>query len=111
MRIEMLTVKKIRERIKRWNVPKFFRNKFVFTFFIFLAWMLFFDQNNFFVQLNRYTSLHRAQRQKEFYDTETKHLQQQLHQLTSNPAAIEKFAREKYYMKKPNEDVFVIVKK
>lgn len=107
----MNTIQKIRQRIIKWNVPKFFRNKFVFTFFLFAVWMLFFDQNNFFVQLNRYTNLKQAQTQKEYFETQTLKLQTQIDELENSPAALEKFAREKYYMKKPNEDVFVIVKK
>lgn len=31
-----------------------------------------------------------------------------LNELTTNPRSIEKVAREKYLMKKPNEDVYVI---
>ncbi|MBC8046950.1 MAG: septum formation initiator family protein [Fimbriimonadaceae bacterium] len=107
----MISIKNIRERIRLWNVPKFFRNKFVFTFFIFIAWMLFFDQNNFFVQFGRMQDLRSAKQKKEFYETETKTIQQQITALLNDKRSLEKFAREKYYMKKPNEDVFVIVEK
>lgn len=107
----MTTIQKIRQRIIKWNVPKFFRNKFVFTFFLFAVWMLFFDQNNFFVQFNRYTNLKQTRTQKEYFETQTIKLQTQIDELENSPAALEKFAREKYYMKKPDEDVFVIVKK
>jgi cell division protein FtsB len=71
--------------------------------------MLFFDQNNFFVQFNRFATLRNAKQQKAYYDTETKRMQQQITALTSDNQAIERYAREKYYMKKPNEDIFVFL--
>ncbi|MBC8173750.1 MAG: septum formation initiator family protein [Chitinophagales bacterium] len=107
----MEKIKTIRERIRNWNVPKIFLNKFVFTFFIFMVWMSFFDQNNIIVQLDRRNDLRQAAVQKEFYAEETEKAKLQLSQLLTDKQSLEKFAREKYYMKKPNEDVFVIVEK
>lgn len=107
----MMSVKTIRERIQQWNVPKFFLNKFVFTFFIFAVWIVFFDQNNMFVQYHRLHDLRESRSKKAYYDAETEKLQAQLAQLLTDKKSVEKFAREKYYMKKPDEDVFVIVRK
>lgn len=107
----MMSVKTIRERIQQWNVPKFFLNKFVFTFFIFAVWIVFFDQNNMFVQYHRLHDLRESKSKKAYYDAETEKLQAQLAQLLTDKKSVEKFAREKYYMKKPDEDVFVIVRK
>lgn len=101
--------KKVRKRIRAWKVPVAFRNKYVFTAFIFIAWMLFFDQNNFFVQMERYDALRDAKNKAEYYLEETEIAKQQLNELLTNDRTLEKFAREKYYMKKANEDVFVIV--
>ena len=49
--------------------------------------------------------------QKEFYTTEIKADSTELHQLKNNPAEQEKFAREKFLMKKDNEDIFIIREK
>ena len=47
---------------------------------------------------------------RDFYKTEIRNDSIALHELTTNPETQEKFAREKYFMKKKNEDVIVIVK-
>lgn len=73
--------------------------------------MLFFDQNNVFLQVNRMSDLHTASSQTKYYVEETKKTQVDLNQLKYDQKALEKYAREKYYMKKPDEDVFVIVEK
>ena len=101
--------KNVRRRIRTWKVPAIFRNKFVFTGFVFLIWMLFFDQNNVFVQMDRWHALRDAEGKADYYKEETEIARQQLNELLTNEHTLEKFAREKYYMKKPNEDVFVIV--
>lgn len=100
-----------RQRMKRWKVPSILLNKYVFTLFVFCTWMTFFDQNNFIRQYNRYHNLSEARSQTSHYIKETEKTKKQLNELISNQYALEKFAREKYYMKKPNEDVFVIVEK
>ncbi len=100
----------IRKRIRAWKVPAMFRNKFVFTGFVFIIWMSFFDQNNVLVQLDRLQALNEAKGKADYYLEETEVAKQELKELLTNEQTLEKFAREKYYMKKPNEDVFVIVK-
>lgn len=52
-----------------------------------------------------------ASSQTKYYVEETKKTQVDLNQLKYDQKALEKYAREKYYMKKPDEDVFVIVDK
>jgi len=46
-----------RKKVKSWKLPAFLLNRYVFTSFIFLVWMVFFDQNNLFVQMERYSEL------------------------------------------------------
>lgn len=52
----------------------------------------------------------KLQEEKDFYEKETAHVKKDLDELNTNLNTAEKFAREKYFMKKDNEDVFVIVK-
>jgi cell division protein FtsB len=47
--------------------------------------------------------------QKEYYATEIKLTREHLHELSSDKELLEKFARERYYMKRDNEDIFVLV--
>lgn len=100
-----------REKLKQWTVPSLLLNKYVFTLFVFGVWMTFFDQNNFIRQYHRIDELSSAKSKTNYYVSETKKANAELIELKSNIDALEKFAREKYYMKKPEEDVFVIIDK
>ncbi|WP_461453377.1 FtsB family cell division protein [Mucilaginibacter sp.] len=87
-----------------------FRNKFFWVTAAFLVWMLFFDKNDLLSQYQYHQQLSKLKTERDFYTKETAKVSKDLSELTSNPAQLEKFAREKYLMKKDNEDVFVIVK-
>lgn len=100
----------IRKRIKNWRIPAILLNRYVFTFFVFITWMTFFDQNNVFIQYERFKTLKDTRQKIDFYEKETEKTEAQLQELISSPKTLEKFAREKYYMKKQQEDVFVIVR-
>jgi len=85
------------------------KNKYVFTTLAFLIWLSFFDKNDFISEYSYRQQLKSLREDKEFYLNEIKVNKEKLNELMSSPANLEKFAREKYYMKKDNEDVFVIV--
>jgi len=72
--------------------------------------MLFFDKNDMLSQYEYRSEVNKLEAEKDFYETETAHVKKDLTELTTNLNTAEKFAREKYYMKKDNEDVFVIIK-
>ena len=101
----------LRIRLRNSSLPGLLLNKYVGTLFIFAVWMIFFDKNNFIRQYNRITELADAQRKTKYYVEETAKAKKQLHLLQTNQKALERFAREEYYMKKPNEDIYVIVEK
>ena len=75
---------------------------------MFALMMLFFDDNNLFVQLDRKHQLNELLTSKRFYEKEIIKTRQDLTNLQSSPAAIEKFARENFIMKRDNEDVFIV---
>ena len=87
-----------------------FRNKYFLVSSIFLVWMVFFDRNDLFSQWEYHQQVSKLKQERDFYQKETAKVHQDLDELTSNKEKLEKFAREKYLMKKDNEDVFVIVK-
>lgn len=87
-----------------------FRNKYLLVSAVFLVWMVFFDRNDLFSQFEYHQQVSKLQQERDFYQKETAKVHQDLDELTSNKEKLEKFAREKYLMKKDNEDVFVIVK-
>ncbi|HVW97924.1 MAG TPA: septum formation initiator family protein [Mucilaginibacter sp.] len=86
-----------------------FKNKYFIAFFAFLVWMIFFDKNDLFSQYQYRQEVSKLEQERKFYQDETAKVSKDLDELTSNPKKLEKFAREKYLMKKDNEDVFVIV--
>ncbi|MFD3001261.1 septum formation initiator family protein [Pontibacter toksunensis] len=93
------------------RIPKFFRNFYFITSFLFLIWMLFFDSNDFITQYQMNKTLSNLEEEKEHYLEKMEEVQQDRKELMSNAELLEKFAREKYLMKRPNEDVFIIVTK
>lgn len=85
------------------------KHRFIITFGVFVLWMLFFDQNNMMEQYKLRSQLNDLQDEKEYYQKEMQKAQQEYDELFTNQESLEKFAREKYLMKKDNEDIFVIV--
>ena len=97
---------------KYWDkVPAFIKNKYAITGFLFAFWMLFFDQHDLISQLQLQQELHQYKEDKEYYKKQITQTEQDLNELLTNEENLEKFAREKYLMKKDNEEVFVIVEK
>ena len=86
-----------------------FRNKYFLVSLAFVVWMIFFDKNDLFSQYQYRQQVNKLKQERDFYQKETAKVTKDLDELTSNPQKLEKFAREKYLMKKDNEDVFVIV--
>lgn len=91
------------------KIPSWLKNKYVLTILSFSIWILFFDQNNLITQYKYRTKLNSLLEDKQFYTKEIKTTQAELKELTTNPKTLEKFAREKYFMKKDNETIFVFV--
>lgn len=87
-----------------------FRNKYFLVTAAFAIWMIFFDKNDLFSQYQYHQQLSKLKQERDFYQKETAKVTKDLDELTTNKEKLEKFAREKYLMKKDNEDVFVIVK-
>lgn len=74
----------------------------------FLVWMLFVDQRDFFQQRERKAELQKLEAKKRYYQEEIEKALKTLTDLQSNPAALEKFARERYLMKKEGENIFTM---
>ncbi len=90
--------------------PSVLTNKYLLTGIAFVAWMLFFDRNDFFAQSERRSELKELQQSKAFFQEQIEHEKGFSEELRSNPAAIEKLAREKYFMKRENEELFLVRK-
>lgn len=75
----------------------------------FAVWLLFFDRNDLISQFQLRYEIYELEQQKEFYIKQIKTTKHDLDELLSSKDQLEKFAREKYLMKRPDEDLFVIV--
>lgn len=74
-----------------------------------LAWLMLFDSNDLWTTWRNQRELGRMQDQKTWYSSEIERTREQLNELSSNKQLLEKFARERYLMKRDNEDIFVLV--
>jgi cell division protein DivIC len=92
-----------------WVLP-FLKNKYTLTLIVFLGWILFFDQNNILERTQNLNQLHQFEKDKAYYLDKIKQDSAKLKELRTDKKNLEKFAREQYHMKKPNEDVFLIEK-
>lgn len=90
-------------------IPSFLRNKYLLTLSVFAVWMVFFDKNDMFTQLERRKELAEIEDNKAYFAEKIEENKKFSRDIQSNAAAIEKFAREKYQMKRENEDLFIIV--
>ena len=86
------------------------RNKYFLSVAAFVVWMLFFDKNDVIAQYEYRSQVSKLQEEKDFYVREIAKVKKDLNELNTDLNTAEKFAREKYFMKKDNEDVFVIIK-
>lgn len=93
------------------HIPSFFKNKYFISFAAFCVIIFFLDKNDFFTQYERRKELRDLQQSKQHYSTQLAAERKELQALETNPAAVEKIAREKYLMKRDNEELFIISEK
>ena len=86
------------------------RNKYFITGVVFLAWLTFFDANNLVRQLELRSGLKELHREKEYYLEQIRLNKALTEELMTNQSMLEKFAREKYLMKRDNEDIYLIIR-
>tara|TARA_R110002094_G_scaffold510_8_gene2518 strand:- start:1286 stop:1549 length:264 start_codon:yes stop_codon:yes gene_type:complete len=74
---------------------------------VFAIWMLFFDANSWFIHNELNTDIEALEDEKEYYKREIEKDNKAIKKL-STEEGLEKFAREEYYMKRDNEEIFII---
>lgn len=91
-------------------LKKILLNKYTITIVAFAVWMIFFDGNS----LKRQRELNRQigamHSMIAYYQTEIAKNEKEIFELQNDEATIEKYAREKYLMKRDSEDVYVVVR-
>ncbi len=90
-------------------LKKIIKNYYLMIGAFFLIWLVFFDSNDLYSQYNLAKKLNTLNEDKAYYIEKIEEVKKDREKLQSNPDMLEKFAREKYLMKKQSEDLYVIV--
>lgn len=91
------------------RLPPVFKNFYFIVGVIFIVWMLFIDSNDLYSQFKKRSKLSELEQQKAYYTQMIKEVEKDREELLSNNELLEKFAREKYLMKKESEDLYILV--
>jgi len=91
------------------KIPPVFRNKYVLTLVIFFLWLLLFDSNNLISRFRDIRDLKKLRSDREYYLKRIEEDKKKLYELKTDDQNLEKFAREQYRMKKPDEDLFIVL--
>ena len=86
------------------------KNKYILITLAFIVWISFFDTYNLVSQFKRTRALKNVQNERQYYLDEIKRDSIATMELTTDKVNLEKFAREKYLMKRDNEDIFLIIR-
>lgn len=93
------------------KIPGWIKNKYLLTGLAFIVWMSFFDANDVALQQRRRSELKKLQNEEKILDKQITQTREELDLLRTSPSTIEKYAREKYLMKRDNEDIYLINRK
>ena len=90
------------------HIPSWLKNKYLLTGAFFVVWMLIFDQKDILSAFDRRDKLNELENSQQHLKQLISESHQELDLLKNNAQSIEKYAREKYLMKKDNEDLFIV---
>ncbi|HEX6224136.1 MAG TPA: septum formation initiator family protein [Chryseolinea sp.] len=93
------------------KLPKPLRNFYFISVVLFLCWMLLLDSNNLISRFQLSSKLGALENEKEYYEEKIKEVEKDHDELFGDRESLEKFAREKYLMKKESEDIYIVVEK
>ena len=88
-------------------VLKFLRNKFVISSLAFITWMTFFDDKSIGFMYDNIMKLRDLKKSEKNIESSIVKTKEELSLLNTNAKSVEKYAREKFYMKKQNEELFI----
>ncbi len=91
------------------RIPSFTKSFYFIITLLFVLWMLVFDRNDVFTQYKMRAKLKQLESERDYYLEKISEVEKDKSELFSSSQLIEKFAREKYLMKKPTEDVYIVV--
>lgn len=83
------------------------RHKYIITLIIFGIIIVFLDENSLIQRARHKDEIKTLKNEINKYRVQFEEDTERLKEITNNPEALEKIAREKYLMKKPDEDIFI----
>lgn len=90
------------------KIPPYIKNFYFIISVVFVFWMLFIDSNDLYSQYKKRRKLAELEQRKAYYSMKIKEVEKDREELLSNSELLEKFAREKYLMKKETEDLYIL---
>lgn len=84
------------------------RHKYLITIAVFMIIIVFLDENNLIKRFHHKREINTLKTEIEQYRKQYNEDTEKLNNILDKPEELEKIAREKYLMKKPNEDIFII---
>ncbi len=90
------------------KIGKKLLNKYLIVFVVFTVLLTFFDDHSLIHRWQTYRRIVRMEKELKYYQDEIDTNRQKRNELQSSNENLEKFAREHYFMKKENEDIFII---
>ncbi len=97
--------KGIVEKVKGWSS----RYLLLGVVAVFLIWLVFFDEFNLIDRFEKESELHELRENEKYYEEQIREDSTRLNELMSGKEELEKFAREQYYMKEEDEDIFLVI--
>ena len=91
------------------RMPPWMKNKYILTILVFLVWIILLDPNNLISRVREIRTRNRLEQEKEYYMARIEEDRRKLTELRTSNENLEKYAREQYRMKRPDEDLFIIV--
>ena len=95
------------QEFRKKPIIKIFTNRYVLILVIFIVWMFFFDENSWLNHREFNKEIEKLETEQIYYKTEIEKDKELINKL-EDEEGLEKFAREKYNMKKENEDIYII---
>lgn len=83
-------------------------NKYLITGIAFASWMMFFDRNDISLQMKRMSELRKLKQSEKNMTSQIMNAKKELESLKTDPGTLEKYARERFLMKKDNEDLYLV---
>lgn len=92
---------------KWFRILAIFSSIYVLVLTVFVVWMVFFDTNSLLIHMELKKEINKLEKQREFLKEEINKDKETIEKL-ADPKQLEKFAREEYYLKKKNEEIYLI---